>query len=346
MKGLNWFDKFLFFLNALFAVILLFSYLLPYIPPNYFAPLSVFSLAVPFLIVANLIFFIFWLIRLRRQMLLSLVVLLIGFNHVTSVYEISSTDEKIGNEEELKVLSYNVRQFNEYGWAEDLDIPEKISDFVKEVDPDVISMQEYYTGELKVAQSFPHKYIKLKTKSAEFGLAIFSKYPILKTGSLDFLTSSNNNGIYADIKKGNDTIRFINIHLQSFGVKPNLNKLKKRETKRVFLGMGQTFVQQQQQMEVVLDLIKQTPYEKIVVLGDFNNTAYSYIYREVKSQGFYDAFKETGNGFGKTFNLRSFPLRIDFILPSESMKILTFENYYVPYSDHYPITATFDLNRP
>ena len=47
MKGLNWFDRFLFLLNILFAVALLFAYLLPYIPPSSFALLSVFSLGVP-----------------------------------------------------------------------------------------------------------------------------------------------------------------------------------------------------------------------------------------------------------------------------------------------------------
>ena len=50
MKGLSWFNKFLFFLNSIFAGALLFAYLLPFIPPKTFALLSVFSLAVPFFI--------------------------------------------------------------------------------------------------------------------------------------------------------------------------------------------------------------------------------------------------------------------------------------------------------
>ena len=341
MKGLNWFDKFLFFLNSLFAVALLFSYLLPYIPPDSFALLSVFSLGVPFLILVNIIFMLYWLFRLRRQLLLSLIVLLIGFNHLTSIYEISSEEEE-PRKDILRVMSYNVRQFNEYGWSEKVDIPEKISEFIEQEDPDVVSMQEYFRGELSIAERFPYKYIKLKEQNAEFGLSILSKFPIINSGSLDFPTGSNNNAIYADVVKGNDTIRVINVHLQSFSVKPNMEKLEQEHSKRVFLGMGQTFVRQQMQMQMVLDLIKKTPY-KVLLMGDFNNTAYSYVYRELKSEGLYDSFKEAGNGFGRTFDFRFFPLRIDFIMANEGFEVLTFTTHEVQYSDHFPISATFSL---
>ncbi|MFD1079843.1 endonuclease/exonuclease/phosphatase family protein, partial [Longispora fulva] len=175
-----------------------------------------------------------------------------------------------------------MRQFNEYGWAKDVDIPAKISEFVKDRNPDVISMQEYFSGELMIANSFPHRYIKKRGEGAEFGLAILSRYPIINSGSLDFPTQSNNNAIYADILKGKDTIRIINVHLQSFSVKPDMDNLEQKHTKKVFLGMGQTFVRQQRQMEIVIDLVKRTPY-KMILMGDFNNTAYSYIYREIKS---------------------------------------------------------------
>ena len=343
MKDLNWFDKFLFLLNLLFGAALLFSYLLPFIPPHTFALLSVFSLGVPFLITVNLIFLLFWLFRLKKQLWLSLVVLLLGINHVTSIYEISSSDDMDAQDNVFKVLSYNVRQFNQYGWNKnDKDIPQKISEFVKGQDPDLISMQEYFKGELTIANSFPHRFIKLKEKNAEFGLAIFSKFPIINKGSLDFPTTSNNNAIFADILKDGDTVRVINVHLQSFSVKPNLDNLEKQHSKRVFLGMGQTFVRQEKQMDIVIDLIKNSPYP-VLVMGDFNNTAYSYVYREIKSQGLFDAYKEAGNGFGQTFDFRFFPLRIDFILAAEALEVLSFDNYKVPYSDHYPVTATFAL---
>ena len=345
MKGLSWFDKFLFLLNILFAIALLFAYLLPYIPPSNFALLSVFSLGVPFLIVVNLICMLFWLFRLRKQALLSLVVLLMGFNHVTSVYEISSEEQESNPDNVLEVLTYNVRQFNQYGWAEDIDIPQKIATFIKGQDADIVAIQEYYKGELEIARSFPYKFIFLKEKNAEFGLAIFSKFPIVNSGSLDFPTHSNNNAIFADVIKNGDTVRVVNVHFQSFGLKPNLENIEKEHSKRVFLGMGQTFVRQQRQMQLVKDLILDSPHPA-VILGDFNNTAYSYIYRELKDIGLNDAYKEAGNGFGKTFELFGLlPMRIDFILPGEALETLIFSNHEVPYSDHFPITATLRLKQ-
>ncbi|MGB7786471.1 MAG: endonuclease/exonuclease/phosphatase family protein [Salinimicrobium sp.] len=343
MKGLNWFEKFLFLLNWLFAAALLFSYLLPYIPPHTFALLSVFSLGVPFLIIVNLIFLLFWLFRLKKQLWLSFIALLLGLNHVTSVYEISTSEDFDLGDNVFKVLSYNVRQFNQYGWNKnDKDIPKKIADFVELENPDLVCMQEYFKGEKTIAARFPHRYIKIKEQNDEFGLAIFSKFPIIDQGSLDFPTSSNNNAIFADIIKDEDTIRVVNVHLQSFGVKPNLDKLEKQHSKKVFLGMGQTFVRQEKQMDIVIELIKKSPYP-VLVMGDFNNTAYSYIYREIKSEGLFDAYKEAGNGFGQTYDFRFFPLRIDFILAAETLEVLSFDNYKVPFSDHYPVTATFAL---
>lgn len=342
MKNLRWFDKFLFLLNSLFAVALLFTYLLPYIPPDTFALLAVMSLTVPLLIIINAIFLIYWILRLKKQLLLPLVVLLLGFNHVTSIYEFSAPEEEEVLNGGLSILSYNIRQFNQFKWSEDKSIPEKVTSFIAEEDPDILGMQEYYVGELDVALGFPHKFIKQKKSSAEFGLAVFSKFPIINSGSLDFDTSSNNNAIFADIVVKTDTIRIINVHLQSFTIKPNMDKIQKEESKRVFLGMGQTFVKQQEQLEKVLGLYHESPY-RTVILGDFNNTAYSYIYRKVRSEGFNDAYKEEGNGFGRTFDFKFFPLRIDYIFPEESIETLSFETYDVPYSDHFPVKASLKL---
>ncbi|MDT0645190.1 endonuclease/exonuclease/phosphatase family protein [Zunongwangia sp. F260] len=346
MKNLNWFDKFIFLLNSLLAAALLFSYLLPFIPPNKFALLSVLSLGVPLLIMINAAFLFYWLVKLKKQIWLPVITLLLGFNHVTSIYEFEASEEN-GEAEGLEVLSYNVRHFSQYlSTPEEREtVPKKITSFIAGEDPDIVAFQEYYNGEIEVARQFPYKYIKLKTESAEFGLAVFSKYPIINTVSLNFDSASNNNGVYVDIAVKTDTLRVINIHLQSFSVKPDIGNIEKESSKRVFLGMGQTFAIQQEQVELVLEVIRNTPY-KVIVMGDFNNTAYSYIYRELRSEGsgLNDAYKEAGSGFGRTFDFDYFPLRIDFILPDESIEVLSFKTSEVFFSDHFPIKATLSLS--
>src|SRR5690554_8218519 len=79
MKNLKLIDKLIYVVNALVATMLLLSYVLPYFPPKTFALLSVLSLGVPFLILTNVLFFIYWLIKLKKQLILSLLVLTIGY---------------------------------------------------------------------------------------------------------------------------------------------------------------------------------------------------------------------------------------------------------------------------
>lgn len=342
MKNLGWFDKILFLINSLFAAALLFSYLLPFIPPRTFALLSVLSLAVPMFIIINGIFLLYWMIRVKKQLFLPLLVLLLGFNHVTSLFVFSGSNDEENSGTHFSVISYNVKQFNQYEWSEQLDIPERISQYLKEESPDLVGLQEYYTGALDIAQNFPHKFIHLKEDSSEFGLAILSKYPIIDSGSMEFPTRSNNNGIFADVVMEKDTIRFITVHLQSFGIKPELDRMEKEHSKRVFKGMGQTFVRQQDQLEIVLEVIGESPY-RVILTGDFNNTPYSYIYREIRNNGMTDAFKAKGNGFGRTFDFDYFPLRIDYIMAEESIRTVDFKSTELPYSDHFPIKATLEL---
>ena len=113
-------------------------------------------------------------------------------------------------------MSYNVRMFNVYDWIKDKTIPKKIGTFISEKSPDIIAFQEYHkTKKVKL----DYKYSYFEDKSKNFGLAIFSKFPIINKGSLDF-KKSNNNAIYADILKGKDTVRIYNIHLQSLKINP------------------------------------------------------------------------------------------------------------------------------
>ena len=103
--------------------------------------------------------------------------------------------------------------------------------------------------------------------------------------------------------------------------------------------LSKTFIIQQKQVELIKKSIKKSPY-KVILSGDFNNTAFSYIYKEL-SRDFNDSFKEKGNGFGITFNYNFIPLRIDFILSDKFFKINNFKTYNINLSDHEPIFSQF-----
>lgn len=343
MKNLGLLDKFIFILNSAAATALLFSYLLPHIPPKTFPLLSVLSLGVPVLIILNSIFLIYWILRLKKQFLLSLLILILGYNYVAGFVKFSGEEVPENKDAGFNLMSYNVRMFNAYKWTDAEDIPQQITSFVKEKSPDVLCVQEHYVGAAELSRLYPYKYIKLKGKHAEFGSAIFSKFPIIKSHSVDFPHDGNNNAIYTDVVINKDTLRIFNVHFQSLNIKPGIDDLQKEDSKKLLGRIGHGFSMQQEQAEMMMKEVNNSPY-KTIIAGDFNNTSFSYIYDMVKQDDrFNDAFLEAGSGFGKSFKLNYFPLRIDFLLIEKSLNITGFEKFEVDYSDHYPISTRIVL---
>ena len=336
MKGLKSSSKIIFVINSLIAFLLLISYLLPYVPPKSFATLSVLSLGVPLLILLNVIFFVYWLLRVKKQMFLSLIVLLLGWSYTTSLYRFSSST-KIKDTQNFSVMSFNVRLFNRFNWLPNESVKEDILKLVETDQPDVLCLQEYPRSERVKIEGY-HSFNALYNKNYKGGQAIFSKFPIVNSGSLEFPNTSNN-AIFVDIVKQKDTIRVYTCHLQSSKIDTDVDKLKQETSGHLFNQVRSTFKMQQDQVDLLLTHKAKTQY-KTIVTGDFNNTAYSYIYRKIKGEDLKDAFEEAGNGFGKTYNFKFFPLRIDFILADKDFEVNGFTNFDVELSDHYPIKAT------
>jgi len=341
MKKLGLLDKIIFIFNSLAATALLLSYLLAFIPPKSFPLLSVLSLGVPVLILVNLVFLVYWIVKFKRQFLLSFIILLAGYNYVTSLYQFSSNTQT--SEEELSIMSYNVRMFNTYGWTDEKNIPEKITNFIKEKDPDILLTQEHTVDETTLKEIYPYYFVHRKGRNSEFGSAIFSKYPILERISLDFPHDGNNNAIYTDLLVKEDTIRIFNVHFQSLNIKPDLEALRKGDSKKLLGRIGYGFGLQQEQAEMLMKKVNETPYKSIIA-GDFNNTAFSYIYEIINGEDrFTDAFLHSGEGFGQTFKLNYFPLRIDFMLIDSSLQINGYERFKNEFSDHYAILTRIKI---
>lgn len=339
MKKLSFINKIIYFINIVVAVLLLFSYALPFLPPKTFSILSVLNLGVSFLILVNVLCFLYWLIKLKKQMTLSLIVLLIGYFSFGSLYKFSFS-KKAENPENIKIMNYNVRLFNLYEWLPEKHIATKITDFIKTEAPEVLSIQEYHPQDDVDLSFFKYKFEKLSGKRTKFGQAIFSQFPIVNSGSIEFPDTANN-AIFADVVKGSDTIRIYNIHLESLRIDTKVESLKKEDSERLFNRIGTTFKMQQFQTELFLMHKKQCKY-KMVICGDFNNTAFSYVYRKIKGN-LNDTFKEAGNGFGRTHDFKFFPVRIDFIFADDAFNVNGFKAYNAHFSDHYPISATLSL---
>jgi hypothetical protein len=223
MRNLSWFNKLVYFLNIVLAVSTFIAYVLPLLAPNLFPILSVLTLFMPLFIILNALFFLYWGIQFKKHIILSGLVLLMGITFINRFYKFSAKEYPV-EEKDFVVMSYNVRLFNVFKWLDRDNVPDKILEFINDKNPDILCIQEYSTSAKIDLKVYRHKYIYMEGNQIKTGQAIFSKFPIIDQGNIVF-PHSNNNVVYADIKKGKDIIRVYNMHLQSIKISPDVNEI-------------------------------------------------------------------------------------------------------------------------
>ncbi|MEL1243311.1 endonuclease/exonuclease/phosphatase family protein [Flavobacterium sp. DGU11] len=341
MKKLSWFNKVMFFFNIVLTVLTFIAYLLPFMAPKLFPFLSVFTLVMPLMLIFNFLFFLYWLLQTKRLMLLSGLVLLLGITFISKCYKFSSTSlpEEDGD---FTLMSYNVRLFNLYDWIPRKDIAETIMGFIKEKSPDIVCLQEYSKRGKASFPGYRHKFVF--GRDGETGQAIYSRFPIIDSGHIEFPGSANN-VIFADIKKGKDTLRVYSMHLQSIKISPDIHeKINEEKSKVIFRRISEAFAKQQHQAEL-FEKHKDSCKYKMVICGDLNNSAFSYVYRSVKGK-MKDAFEEAGSGFGKSYNYKYYPARIDYIFTDKMINVkqyTTFDTFVN--SDHFPVMTRLSFEK-
>jgi endonuclease/exonuclease/phosphatase family metal-dependent hydrolase len=341
MKKLSWFNKVMFGCNIVVTVLTFIAYILPFLAPKMFPLLSVLTLILPLFLLLNGLFFIYWLLQLKRQVMLSGLVLLLGITFINKFYKFSSSDvEK--EEKDFTVMSYNVRLFNLFDWIKDRNVGDAILTFINEQNPDILCIQEYSQNAKVDLRVYKYKTVFMEGNHIKTGQAIFSKFPIFNQGDFK-IPEAGNNVIYADIRKGKDTIRVYNIHLQSIKISPDVNEIQQHvdsinqsKTELVFNRIRYAFKKQEQQADILVRHKKKCHYP-VIICGDMNNSPFSYIYRNIKAD-LNDCFEEAGNGFGQTYNFKYYPARIDYIFADKKMQVKTFTTFArFENSDHFPI---------
>ncbi|OIQ21035.1 MAG: endonuclease [Flavobacterium sp. MedPE-SWcel] len=335
MRKLSWFNKIMQFFNIVLAILTFVAYVLPFLAPKIFPILSVFTLVLPLMLVFNFLFFLYWLLQFKKQMLLSGILLLLGITFINKFYKFS-TEEQPVHKDDFTLMSYNVRMFNLYKWIPEIEVTDSIKDFVKVQNPDILCFQEYAPSNKVYFKNYGYKYIYSSADSHKTGQAIYSKFPIIDKGNINFPNTSNN-VIYADLKKGIDTIRVYSMHMQSIKISPDIHEtIDEEKSKVIFKRFSEAFKKQQLQAELI-QKHKEDCHYPTIVCGDLNNSAFSYVYRSVKGD-MTDAFEEVGEGFGKTYNYKYYPARIDYVFTDDNFTIKEFTSFdTIVNSDHFPI---------
>ena len=161
MKKLSLLEKIIYSINAILATALLLSYTLPFVSPKTIPNFAVLSLLVPSLLLINGVFFIYWLLKLKKQCLLSATILAIGWYASSPLYKFTSI-KNISNSD-TKIMSYNVRLFNHYKSNKDTATAQNIFDFIAKEKPDILALQEFYETP-NIPFQYPYSYIKTKSE--------------------------------------------------------------------------------------------------------------------------------------------------------------------------------------
>jgi len=367
MKTRAFFLRLLFILNLCAAGALVLAVLSFYISPEEFWMLAFAGLSLPIAILSNLIFVAFWLFVYPRRSGISIIALLIAIPEYGNLFQlrIKSDLEKFQEiskqDSSVHILSYNVRLFDLYNWTENKTTRNKIIDLVHAENADIICFQEFFyedTGtfntldtlkQIQKAKNVHVEHTANVKKVNHWGIATFSKYPIVKKGILKFRDSTDNISIYTDIKVFGDTLRIYNLHLESIRFRSedykalqkftgNEDQTKLGGPQQIVGRMRKAYIRRARQTNVVEKSISESPHP-VIVCGDFNDPPSSYSYHKISSN-LKDAFRQKGSGIGTTYvGLIPF-LRIDYILYSPKVfSTSAFRVIHDKLSDHYPITG-------
>ncbi|MFM2369052.1 MAG: hypothetical protein RL619_1352, partial [Bacteroidota bacterium] len=245
----------MFVLNIALAVMTFIAYVLPFLAPKSFPILSVVTLFMPLFFIINGLFFAYWAIQLKKRMIVSGLVLLVGITFINKFYKFSAVELPKG-ENDFTIMSYNVHLFNVFKWIDRDDVPSEILTFINDKNPDILCIQEYSSSANIDFKVFPHRYIFTNGSNIKTGQAIFSKFPIIDQGNIPFANTTNNI-VFADIKKGKDIIRVYNMHLQSLKISPDVNEIDENieainqdKSQMMFKRISVAFKKQQQQAEI------------------------------------------------------------------------------------------------
>lgn len=348
-------DKILFILNLIVLAGLLGAYTSSYVNPNTFVLPSLLGLAYPYLLIINLIFLFYWIVRLKKRALIVLGVILLGIPTFMTYYGTADTEAEVKNPEpDLRILSYNIRYFDIYNWSGRKNTRTKLFEYLNRFQGDVLCLQEFSNNEavikntsiVRQLKSYPYHYIHKD-------MAIFSRKRILHTGTIPFEKRYTSSCIYLDLLVAKDTVRIYSVHLESY----NLGKQERKFMKEMSEGLKSEEITEgmknilsrivkanknrAKQAEQIRKHIIQSPHP-VVLCGDFNDTPLSYTYKKIKGN-LQDSFIERGKGLGNTY-IGEFPsFRIDYILHTPSFKTLSYKRDKIVLSDHYPITAELKI---
>ncbi|QBJ87185.1 Uncharacterized protein conserved in bacteria [Chryseobacterium gleum] len=298
-----------------------------YVPPKIFPWFNLLSLGFPVLIILYFILTIFWIFSWKKR---AFVFMFAGLAFINPVKRWVNYSDQKGNAD-IKVVSFNTRAGGRGN--------EGVGPYLKSQDADVFLLQE--------DAGIKYHFDGYQKANPGGGLTILTKHKIIKQQIIDPQDEDVRiPGVLADIEIKGRTYRFIDVYLNPFRFEKDMVKLNgdtdtdEQKIKDVIKRLIPTFKKHQDQVALIREAIENSPYP-VILAGDFNSVPNSYEYYHL-SDGLEDTFLTAGKGSATSFHDYKFPIRIDYVFSSKSLKAISYKvDRSVSISDHYPVIVKF-----
>lgn len=337
---MKWFLRVLLGVNWLTVVLTSVGYLASYIDPVTNTLPQVVGLFMPWLLLFNLLFLVFWVSLRKKWLAISLVCLLLGLGQTSRFIGFNFSQEN--DSAQIGICSFNSQSYNE---------SDHLTKFLQEIKGkyplDFFCLQEItenHLTALKKTTGLEHHYFYK-------GKAILSRYPIESQGHIQF-DQSVNGCIWIDILVEGHKIRLYDLHLKSNQVTreaetvlDDINSDKAKaltNIRRMMTNYRRNSLVRREQVQSIFRNISEVKHP-IILAGDFNDTPFSFTYQQF-SERFVDQFKEKGLGVGSTYAGAIPGLKIDYIFADEFFEVLDHKILKgTAISDHFPVLSLMKI---
>lgn len=324
----------------------------PYIDPNEWWIPAFSGLFLPGILIINFLIFLFWIFLRKWWLICPLIALTVNYDFFASMYRFPknrTSENQTG--QPVTIATYNIE--GAY-WI--TKYPEKydVKKMIRNYNIDILCFQEFCEDATISADSalqrfdMPYRasFFTRQTEWSNCGIVIYSKYPIVNYGKIDF-NSVINGAMWADIKINQDTIRIFNNHLQTTDFSQNKLEYKRQKSVRDWKGQAHTLVkileclknnfQERARQAILIRHMIDTSRYPVIVCGDFNDTPVSFAFNRIADRDLKDGFRDCGEGYGHSFNGIKRLLRIDFMAYSKYFKGVGYSSPQQAWSDHNPV---------
>lgn len=314
----------------------------------------------PLFAVLNGVFLVVWIIVSARRAVVPVLGFIVCYSPMRTYCPLNIAKET--PDDAIKVISYNVMNFNTMAYPNDEQGIHPAMRYVLDQDADIVCLQESPVSQyVRGIASDIYPYIDtVRVVTKGNSMAVLSKYPIIKHESIEYESKKNLSAVFF-VKIGSDTLTVINNHLETSGLSlsdrhefktivhsmrggKDADSIPDNDTirmslRRMMLTLAESATKRAPQARAVAQYIKDANSTNIIVCGDFNDSPLSYS-RRVISQGLTDCYVSTANGPGWTYTENGMRVRIDNIFCSPEWQPYNCKvDKSIKASDHYPIVC-------